>query len=413
MAAAIILKKRLMMKRRRRLDGEDHEEDDDADDQGNIFGIDENTTAADAANAILGGVYVSPRSRARQEELENSRNRFWRYQPQVYRFYNHPVVQGCVAVIIVCNFVLTIAEREIDAFPKEQKRYRDLWEGGDTTFNVIFLLELLLNMAGSGAGAFFWRNPWNVFDFIVVAVGMLSETGALEGNALSDLKMLRFFRVFRLFKRVKSLNKIVTALLKAIPGVMNAFVIMLIVMCIYAIVGVQYFRTFGENGTYTTEEAPTLDADGNPDYRTATASAITARNMHYGLEYYGTFSRSLYTLFQVLTGESWAEAIARPLIFGLNPRNAFAAALFFISFIVITSVVLVNVVIAVLLDQFVTDVPDADGDGGSEPPAQERAALAAEVSSLKSDLKSIDAQVSEVDAMRRKLTGILDAMQRR
>ena len=134
MAAAIILKKRLMMKRRRRLDGEDHEEDDDADDQGNIFGIDENTTAADAANAILGGVYVSPRSRARQEELENSRNRFWRYQPQVYRFYNHPVVQGCVAVIIVCNFVLTIAEREIDAFPKEQKRYRDLWEGGDTTF---------------------------------------------------------------------------------------------------------------------------------------------------------------------------------------------------------------------------------------------------------------------------------------
>ena len=62
---------------------------------------------------------------------------------------------------------------------------------------------------------------------------------------LSLLRLMRAFRVFRLFKRVKSLNKIIVSLGKAIPGVMNAFLIMLIVMCIYAILGVEFFKYEG------------------------------------------------------------------------------------------------------------------------------------------------------------------------
>ena len=99
------------------------------------------------------------------------------------------------------------------------------------------VLELIINLWGSWWCPF-WHSSWNIFDFIVVTVGVLSLLRMIEGP-LSLLRMLRAFRVFRLFKRIPALNKIITSLLRAIPGVINAFAIMLIVMCIYAILAVE------------------------------------------------------------------------------------------------------------------------------------------------------------------------------
>ena len=68
---------------------------------------------------------------------------------------------------------------------------------------------------------------------------------------------------------------------------------------------------------------------------------------------------------QVLTGESWSEAIVRPLIFGFTRTNAVVVGVFFTSYILLTQVVLQNVVVAVLLDKFVEDPEgDKDKDGG-------------------------------------------------
>jgi len=175
--------------------------------------------------------------------------------------------------------------------------------------------------------------------------------------------------VLRLFKRVKSLKKILDALVKSIPGVLNAFAVLLIFMCIFAIVAVDAFRDFGQPGTYETVqvygaadalwgqgEGMTFDGGTySPVENSSHVSAITARGFHYGQEYYGTFSRSLYTLFQVLTGESWSEAVVRPLIFGDANKFAPWVAMFFTVYILLTQVVLQNVVVAVLLDNFSTD----------------------------------------------------------
>merc|ERR550514_2472231 len=187
--------------------------------------------------------------------------------------------------------------------------------------------------------------------------------------SLANLKMLRAFRVFRLFKRVKSLNKIVVALAKAIPGMANAFVLMIIVFCFYAILAVELFADFGADGTYVT-----YTDDGN-----LTVSSLTARGFTNGYEYYGTFSRALYTLFQVMTGESWSEAIARPLIFGLY-EDAWTATIFFVSFIILTQMILVNVVVAVLLDKFAS---------GPEEEIEEKVDLAELVSRM--DAKEAEA----------------------
>jgi len=299
------------------------------------------------------------------------------YRKNVHAFYNSTPVQITVACVILINFFAIIVEKEIDPYPAEYQRYRSTWVALDDVCNYIFIIELLINIYGS-----FWRPfvklGWNYLDLTVVVVGLTSIARVDLGPA-GQIKILRAFRILRLFKRVESLNKILTALIKSIPGVLNAFVVMLIFMMIFAIVAVDFFSDFGADGDYTTVQtygyaaaqwgqgAGLTPADGFVE-NTTTISAMTPRGFHYGQEYYGTFSRSLYTLFQVLTGESWSEAVVRPLLFGWDPRNAMLVGVFFTVYILLTQVVLQNVVVAVPLDKFVESDDDGDKD---EPPANE------------------------------------------
>jgi hypothetical protein len=82
----------------------------------------------------------------------------------------------------------------------------------------------------------------------------------------------------------------------------------------------------------------------------------TARGNEWGHEYFGTFGKSLFTLFQVVTGDSWAEAIGRSLLEGWFPMST---AVFFVTYILLHAVVLMNVVVAVLLEKMVTPEDEA------------------------------------------------------
>ena len=151
-------------------------------------------------------------------------------------------------------------------------------------------------------------------------------------------------------------------------------------MAIYAILAVEYFSEFGQ-GTPTADFAcvehehcylttKQVGIPGQPNASTAIleVTALTTRELPYGYEYYGSFFRALYTMFQVLTGESWSEAVARPLIFGRDGDSSpsWFSAIFFVSFILLTQIVLVNVVVAVLLDQYVTDPPKEEAPEPTE-----------------------------------------------
>merc|ERR1712137_342596 len=274
-------------------------------------------------------------------------------QDQVFYFYNKKIVAFFVAFCIIGNFVVNILEKQIDPNPNSLE-YKTFWSSADYVFNIIFLIELILNMWSYGGPVRkFWASGWNVFDTIIVTVGILTVVNVL-GPPLDKLKLMRAFRVFRLFKRIQSLNNIIVALFKSIPGVINAFVVMLVFYCIYAILAVELFRDFGEGGVYYTYDVRTGS--------NATNTAYSARGYVLGIEYYGDFMRALYTLFQVMTGESWSEAFVRPLVFGWNKSNATTAGVFFVSFIILTQIVLINVVVAVLLENFVTSDPDEDAE---------------------------------------------------
>ena len=120
------------------------------------------------------------------------------YQGKIRAFYTNSWTMGIVAAVIVANFGLNIVEKEIDADVRNL-RYADFWNGCDVFFNIAFLIELLLNMYGYGGPVrAFWRDAWNVFDFIIVVVGIALMSGDLP-PPLNKLKLLRAFRIFRLF----------------------------------------------------------------------------------------------------------------------------------------------------------------------------------------------------------------------
>ncbi|KAJ1445931.1 hypothetical protein M885DRAFT_473064, partial [Pelagophyceae sp. CCMP2097] len=157
---------------------------------------------------------------------------------------------------------------------------------------------------------------------------------------------------------VKSLRKILESLARAIPGVMNAFLIMAIVICalslrgppptprrrcIYAILAVDFFRHIGRDGDMNFEWC----RDGIKSARRA--------DVGFNAAYFGDFSKSLYSMFQVLTGDSWSEAIGRPLVANFGP---FGTGFFFVSFNLVNAIVLVNVVVAELLEKMVEEEPE-------------------------------------------------------
>lgn len=297
-----------------------------------------------ARSPLAAVLRMSPSLRARspqlssaveEEESEESEDSF-RSQPvraRVARFYNSFRVQMFVACLIGANFLTNIIEKEIDP---HGTNYENEFIALEYVYNILFTMELGINMY-SHCCCSFWRSGWNIFDVVVVTIGIINMVHLPLPDSFRMLRMMRAFRVLRLFKRVRSLNKIIIAIAHAVPGVINAFLLLTIVMCIYAILAVEFFINVGD-------QCHEADSGLEP----------SLRGRCFGEEYFGSFSKSLYSFFQVLTGESWSEAIARPVLWWYtDPWLSLGSAVFFVSFVLISAFVLTNVVVAVLLDKMV------------------------------------------------------------
>eukprot|EP00928_Gymnodinium_smaydae_P094234 TRINITY_DN7882_c0_g1_i2.p1 TRINITY_DN7882_c0_g1~~TRINITY_DN7882_c0_g1_i2.p1 ORF type:complete len:265 (-),score=60.87 TRINITY_DN7882_c0_g1_i2:59-853(-) len=120
----------------------------------------------------------------------------------------------------------------------------------------------------------------------------------------------------------------------------QAGIINMLIMCIYAVVAVEFF---GGNGDCARPDRHSLSGP---------ASLTSIRGGCFATEYFGAFSKSMYSMTQVLTGESWSEVVVRPLLMSYdNVVEQVGVAIFFVSFIVLNSIVLLNVVVAVLLEK--------------------------------------------------------------
>lgn len=175
----------------------------------------------------------------------------------------------------------------------------------DTSILVLFSIELLLKLFVYRAQ--FFRSGWNWFDFIIVAISWVPTSGAL-----SVLRAFRILRVLRLLSVVPQMRRVIGALAHSLPGMASVVGVLSIIFYVSAVLATKIFGS-------------------HPD-----------ANMQ---EWFGSIGASAYTLFQVMTLESWSMGIVRPTM-ELFPLSW----IFFVPFIIITSFAVLNLFIGIIVD---------------------------------------------------------------
>jgi len=149
----------------------------------------------------------------------------------------------------------------------------------------------------------FFRDGWNLFDFIIVAVALVP---AAQG--LSVLRALRILRLLRVVSVAPSLRRVIEGLLNALPGMGSVFLLMALIFYIGAVMASKLFGA----------AFPT---------------------------WFGTLGKSGYSLFQIMTLESWSMGIVRPVM-EVYPY----AWMFFVPFILLTTFVVLNLVVGLVVN---------------------------------------------------------------
>ncbi|TWA84826.1 voltage-gated sodium channel [Azospirillum brasilense] len=211
----------------------------------------------------------------------------------------------------------------------------------DSLILIAFTVELALRIGHQGRS--FFRDGWNLFDFAVVVI-----TLAPVGPEIMVLRTLRVLRVFRLVTVMPRLRMIVHALVTSLPGL--AMIILLQALLFY-VAGVMATKLFGADF---------------PDW-------------------FGTLGASLYSLFQIMTLESWSMGIVRPVM-EVHPY----AWAFFVPFIMAATFTMLNLCVAVIVnalqalqDQGSPESGDAAIPDGTHPVAEELRSLREEVAALR------------------------------
>lgn len=226
--------------------------------------------------------------------------------PQETRQRIHAFVEakGCnrfITILILLNSI-TLG---LETSSKAMAEYGQALIFLDNTVILIFTVELLLKLYASRFD--FFKSGWNIFDFIVIVASWIPASGPL-----SILRALRILRVFRLFSVVPQMRKVVGALLHSLPGMMSVSGILVLIFYVCSVLTTSLF------GKHPSPEMQ---------------------------EWFGSIPASFYTLFQVMTLESWSMGIVRPTM-EIFPQSW----LFFVPFIIVTSFAVLNLFIGIIVD---------------------------------------------------------------
>lgn len=258
---------------------------------------------------------------------------FWRERLQA--FVERPVVQNAILWLIVVNAV-TLG---LETSPTVMAAAGPVLIALDRAILAVFVVEIGLRLAAYGWR--FFRDPWSLFDFTVVAIALIPASGQF-----SVLRSLRILRALRLISTVPRMRRVVTALLSAIPGLGAIIALLCLIFYVSAVMATKLFGA------------------SFPDW-------------------FGTIGESLYSLFQIMTLESWSMGIVRPVL-EVYPL----AWLFFVPFILITTFTTLNLFIAVIVNAMQAE-HDRDVEAAEAEAKGERSALLEEVRAVRSELAEL------------------------
>jgi voltage-gated sodium channel len=217
----------------------------------------------------------------------------------IEHFLAQPIVQHGIVALIFLNAALLGMETS----PWIMGQIGETLHILDHTILYIFITELVLLMLARGLN--FFKDPWCIFDFVVIAIAIVPAS-----ESLAVLRSLRVLRVLRLINKVESMKKVVRGLLGSLASLGSVMGLLLIVFYVASVVSTNLFG----------KEFP---------------------------DYFGTLGASLFTLFQIMTLENWADGIARPIM-----EKFPLAWIFFLVYIMLSTFVVINLFVAAIVDAF-------------------------------------------------------------
>ena len=206
----------------------------------------------------------------------------------------------------------------------------------------------------------FFRDPWNWFDLAVVIIALLPAS-----DSLKVLRALRVLRVLRLVAAIPAMRLVVSGLFRALPGMGSAALLLLLIHYVFAVIGVQLYGGtlyggYGDNG----------------------------------YDYFADLGRALYTLFQIMTLESWSHGIVRPIM-DVHPNSW----IFFVLFVVISAFAALNLFIGILVNAMDSAKDEQESQLSAEEvadPAQ--LAMLDELREIRAEVKELRTQLEEKPA---------------
>ena len=249
---------------------------------------------------------------------------------RIQSFVENDKFQNTIIGLIIVNAIIL----GLETSDRLMADYGWFLESVDTLILQIFVVEIVLRLYVYRLK--FFTNPWSLFDLFIVGIALIpaSETFAA----------LRALRVLRLISAAPAMRKVIEGLLTAIPGIASVATIMTLLFYVFAVIGTHlYSDTFPE--------------------------------------WFGNLGSTMYTLFQIMTLESWSMGIVRPVM-AVHP----SAWAFFVVYILVTTFTMLNLFIAVIVNAMSSDADETAEEHAEESRVEMKDALTKDMREMEARL---------------------------
>ncbi|XP_041126480.1 sodium channel protein 60E-like [Polyodon spathula] len=247
-----------------------------------------------------------------------------------YKVVHHKYFEPLTILLIVLNMFLMTSEHygQSDSFIQAQ-------DVVSLVFTTLFTVEAVIKLLG--LRLYYFTRPWNVFDILVVTVSIVgnllekaAENISFSPTILRVFRVARLGRLLRLVRSLKGIRRLLFTLIMSIPALFNIGVLLLLVMFIYSILGMTLFQDLPRSGSINE------------------------------IVNFETFANSMLLLFRLTTAAGWNDVLQQ--IMKSDTQPAFVCILYMSSYILVTFIVIVNMYVAVILENF-TEVQEQELEG--------------------------------------------------
>ncbi|XP_045507620.1 muscle calcium channel subunit alpha-1-like [Colias croceus] len=267
-------------------------------------------------------------------------------------------------MILTTIFANCIALAVYTPYPSGDSNYTNwVLEKIEYIFLVIFTGECVMKIIAYGfvmhPGSYL-RNGWNLLDFTIVVIGMVSTVLSSIFKDAFDVKALRAFRVLRplrLVSGVPSLQIVLNSILKAMVPLLHIALLVIFVIIIYAIIGLELFSGKMHKSCYSSLTGEIMDNPHPCDTDNGFNCSSLGSDMecregwigpNFGITNFDNFGLSMLTVFQCITLEGWTDVM-------YNIQDAMGNSwewVYFVSMVILGAFFVMNLILGVLSGEF-------------------------------------------------------------